>query len=73
MNGEDCISEDQTKWKLVPSHLGRVSSLSKFHNIFFGINAIQAQIIPPEVRMATEVTLEAVIDAGMNPVELKNK
>ncbi|KAI4476139.1 hypothetical protein M0804_013829 [Polistes exclamans] len=73
MNGEDCISEDQTKWKLdksskVLSHLGRVSSLSKFDNIFFGINATQAQIIPPEVRMATEVTLKAIIDAGINPV-----
>ncbi|XP_043487309.1 fatty acid synthase-like [Polistes fuscatus] len=78
LNGEDCVSEDNTSWKLghsskISSRLGRISNLTKFDNFFFGISAIQAKFLSPEIRMAMEVTFEAIIDAGINPVELRNK
>ncbi|XP_043503365.1 fatty acid synthase-like [Polistes fuscatus] len=78
LNGEDCVSEDNTSWKLghsseISSRLGRIFNLTKFDNFFFGISAIQAKFLSPEIRMAMEVTFEAIIDAGINPVELRNK
>ncbi|XP_043496387.1 fatty acid synthase-like [Polistes fuscatus] len=78
INGEDCVSADHTRFKLghscnVSSRLGLISNLTKFDNVFFGINAIQAKYLTPEVRIALEVTFEAIIDAGINPVELRNK
>ncbi|XP_043499968.1 fatty acid synthase-like [Polistes fuscatus] len=37
------------------------------------IRAIQAKFMAPEIKIALEVTFEAIIDAGINPVELRNK
>ncbi|XP_043504550.1 fatty acid synthase-like [Polistes fuscatus] len=73
INGEDCVSSDHTRFKLghscnVSSRLGLISNLTKFVKVFFGINAIQAKYLTPEVRMALEVTFKAIIDAGINPV-----
>ncbi|KAI4475747.1 hypothetical protein M0804_014115 [Polistes exclamans] len=78
INGEDCVSSDHTRWKLddfpkIPLRLGTISNLTKFDNYFFGINSIHAKFMAPEIKIALEVTFEAIIDAGINPVELRNK
>ncbi|XP_014614763.1 PREDICTED: fatty acid synthase-like, partial [Polistes canadensis] len=78
INGEDCVSSDHTRWKLddlpkIPLRLGTIFNLKKFDNYFFGINPILAENLSPELRMTMEVTFEAIIDAGINPVELRNK
>ncbi|KAI4475232.1 hypothetical protein M0804_014435, partial [Polistes exclamans] len=78
INGEDCVSSNHTRWKLddspkIPLRLGTIPNVTKFDNFFFGINSIQAKFMAPEQRIAMEVTFEAIIDAGINPVELRNK
>ncbi|KAI4475108.1 hypothetical protein M0804_014512 [Polistes exclamans] len=57
----------------IPLRLGTISNLTKFDNYFFGINSIQANFMAPEIKIAMEVTFEAIIDAEINPVELRNK
>ncbi|XP_043492367.1 fatty acid synthase-like [Polistes fuscatus] len=76
MNGEDCVSSDHTKWKYndakVPARIGKLSQIKKFDNICFGINAKQTHFIEPAARLAMEITFEAITDAGINPVEIRN-
>ncbi|KAI4476144.1 hypothetical protein M0804_013834 [Polistes exclamans] len=78
INGEVCVSSDHTRWKLndfpkIPLRLGTISNLTKFDNYSFGINSIHAKFMTPETKIALEVTFEAIIDAGINPIELRNK
>ncbi|KAI4477322.1 hypothetical protein M0804_012912 [Polistes exclamans] len=76
MNGGDCVSSDHTRWKYnhakVPARIGKMSRITKFDNICFGINAKQTHFIDPAARLTTEVTFEAITDAGINPVELRD-
>ncbi|XP_015185811.1 PREDICTED: fatty acid synthase-like [Polistes dominula] len=75
-NGIDCVSSDHKRWKFydarVPARLGKMLQLDKFDNLGFGIHSRMSHFIDPVARMATEVAFEAVTDAGINPVELRN-
>ncbi|XP_015189837.1 PREDICTED: fatty acid synthase-like, partial [Polistes dominula] len=75
-NGKDCVSSDHTRWKFnnarVPARIGTMSQIGKFDNLSFGVHAKQAHFIDPASRMATEITFEAITDAGINPVELRS-
>ncbi|XP_035731578.1 fatty acid synthase-like [Vespa mandarinia] len=76
MKGIDCVSADHTRWSIenikIPSRIGTMKEITKLDNVFFGINAKLVNYMDPTVRLTTEVTFEAVIDAGINPIELRN-
>lgn len=46
--------------------------MDKFDNMFFGIPPRQVNFMDPRHRIILETTFECIIDAGYNPVELKN-
>nr|XP_050849364.1 fatty acid synthase-like isoform X2 [Vespula vulgaris] len=76
MNGIDCVSADHNRWSIenikIPSRIGTMKQITKLDNVFFGINAKLINYMDPTVRLTTEVTFEAVIDAGINPTELRD-
>ncbi|KAF7409680.1 hypothetical protein HZH68_004061 [Vespula germanica] len=74
-NCKDCITESERHWKLgnseIPKHFGRIQDIEKFDASFFGIYFKQAHTMDPMSRMMMEHTYEAIIDAGINPEDLR--
>jgi fatty acid synthase, animal type len=50
----------------LPGRSGKLKDLSKFDAIMFGVNPKQANRMDPQLRMLSEVTYEAIVDAGMD-------
>ncbi|VDN07232.1 unnamed protein product [Thelazia callipaeda] len=75
MAGEDLVTEDNLRWPPgifdLPKRHGKLKDLKKFDAQYFGVTPKQANYLDPQVRKLLEVTLEAIIDAGLNPVELR--
>jgi len=75
MNEIDMITDDGRRWSGsaygISSKSGKIKDLSSFDASFFGINAKQAQVMDPQVRLLLEVTYEALIDAGVNPITVQ--
>jgi len=53
--------------------MGTINSVEKFDADFFESSFEQAQALSPEARLLLEHTYEAVIDAGFNPKQLREK
>lgn len=51
--------------------IGKMNNLQKFDSEFFNISAAEANIMDPAARIFLEHTYEAIIDAGVNPKELR--
>ena len=51
--------------------IGKVNNIEKFDSEFFNIPVTEAHIMDPMARMFLEHTYEAIIDAGVNPKELR--
>lgn len=77
MNGDDMITEDDRRWPLgifgLPTRNGKLKDLTKFDATFFGVHAKQVNTMDPQVRMLLEVTYEAIVDAGINPNNLRGR
>ncbi|XP_049879210.1 fatty acid synthase-like [Pectinophora gossypiella] len=75
-NKVDLISGDGRRWKLahpeIPQRTGKINNVNKFDASFFGVHYKQAHTMDPMCRILLEKAYEAVIDAGMNPKELRN-
>ncbi|CAK1541813.1 unnamed protein product [Leptosia nina] len=75
-NKVDLISGDGRRWKLthpeIPQRTGKVNNVNKFDASFFGVHFKQAHTMDPMCRILLEKAYEAVIDAGLNPKELRN-
>nr|XP_050849367.1 fatty acid synthase-like [Vespula vulgaris] len=75
MNGVDCISDDHSRWpkkfQQVPSRIGIMPDITKLDNIFFGISSRLANSMDPIVRMLTSSVWEAIVDAGLNPMDVR--
>ncbi|KAK0397543.1 hypothetical protein QR680_002165 [Steinernema hermaphroditum] len=75
LNGEDLITEDDSRWPPglydLPKRHGKLPELKKFDAPFFGVTPKQANFMDPQVRLLHEVTWEAMIDAGINPQALR--
>nr|WRO29226.1 FAS2 protein [Tuta absoluta] len=75
-NKVDLISGDGRRWKLahpeIPQRTGKINHVNKFDASFFGVHYKQAHTMDPMCRILLEKAYEAVIDAGMNPKELRN-
>ncbi|KYQ54153.1 Fatty acid synthase [Trachymyrmex zeteki] len=73
-NKVDLVSADHNRWKIeFPKRMGTVNNIEKFDADFFGISFEQAQAFTPETRLLLEHSYEAIIDAGINPKQLKGK
>ncbi|XP_043668271.1 fatty acid synthase-like [Vespula pensylvanica] len=74
-NSEDCTTNDERRWKLghpeIPERSGKINNIEKFDASFFGIIFKQAHSMDPMSRMLLEHTYEAIIDAGINPKDLR--
>ncbi|XP_059050780.1 fatty acid synthase-like [Achroia grisella] len=74
-DGVDLVTDDDRRWTPglygLPKRNGKLKNLANFDAAFFGVHAKQANIMDPQLRMLLEVTYEAIIDAGINPDELR--
>ncbi|XP_024869182.1 fatty acid synthase-like [Temnothorax curvispinosus] len=74
-NKVDLGSNDHGRWNNsyynMPHRIGQVNNIEKFDSEFFNIPATEAHIMKPMSRMLFEHTYEAIIDAGVNPKELR--
>ncbi|XP_059048240.1 fatty acid synthase-like [Achroia grisella] len=75
-NKVDLITDDNRRWNLthpeIPQRTGKINNVNKFDASFFGVHYKQAHTMDPMCRILLEKAYEAVIDAGMNPKELRN-
>ncbi|OWR55047.1 fatty acid synthase [Danaus plexippus] len=74
-NKVDLISGDARRWKLahpeIPQRTGKINNVNRFDASFFGVHFKQAHTMDPMCRILLEKAYEAVIDAGLNPKELR--
>ncbi|XP_046964151.1 fatty acid synthase-like [Vanessa cardui] len=75
-NKVDLVSGDDRRWKLshpeIPQRTGKINHIEKFDASFFGVHFKETHTIDPMCRTLMEKTYEAIIDAGLNPKELRN-
>lgn len=55
----------------LPERNGKLKDLAHFDATFFGVHAKQAHLMDPQLRLLLELTHEAIVDAGLNPAELR--
>lgn len=73
-NKIDCCDDDQRRFRHrpeVPHRHGKVYDLEKFDASFFGLNSKLANATDPQTRCLVEHAYEAVLDAGVNPVDIR--
>ncbi|XP_060583977.1 fatty acid synthase-like [Ruditapes philippinarum] len=75
MSGVDMVTEDDSRWTPgmygLPKRSGKLKDLSKFDASFFGVHPKQANSMDPQLRILLEVTYEAIVDAGLNPDNIR--
>ncbi|KAL6257917.1 hypothetical protein P5V15_011516 [Pogonomyrmex californicus] len=76
-NKVDLVRADHGRWEIehpdIPKRIGTINNLGKFDADFFGFSVEQAHACDPMLRMLLEHSYEAVIDAGINPKQLRGK
>lgn len=74
-DGVDLVTDDERRWPSglygLPTRTGKIKDLKHFDNTFFGVHSKQADVMDPQLRMLLELTFEAMIDAGVNPHEMR--
>ncbi|XP_017779765.1 PREDICTED: fatty acid synthase-like isoform X2 [Nicrophorus vespilloides] len=67
----------ETRWKEgergVTNKIGKCPSIEFFDTAFFGIHRQQATFMDPMQRLMLERTFEALVDAGVNPQDIRGK
>lgn len=77
MEGVDMVNDDDRRWPKglydLPTRIGKIKDedLQNLDAEFFKIHQKQAECMDPQMRMLLECTYEAIIDAGINPQELR--
>lgn len=75
MAGKDLVTDTERRWKRgvygLPPRMGTLKDVSHFDATFFGVHAKQADCMDPHLRIGLETTYEAIIDAGLQPDDLK--
>ena len=51
--------------------MGKCNNIGKFDRVFFGVHVKLCGIMDPMSRMLLEHSFEAIMDAGINPRQLK--
>ncbi|KAJ3652395.1 hypothetical protein Zmor_018364 [Zophobas morio] len=74
-NKKDMVTENDKRWKLdrpdIPKRSAKIKVINKFDAGYFGLHYRQADVMDPALRILMETVIEAVMDAGINPLELK--
>ena len=69
------MTDDERRWPRgmhgLPERTGKIKDLASFDATFFGVHAKQANVMDPQLRMLLELTHEAIVDAGINPAEIR--
>ncbi|XP_015113123.1 fatty acid synthase [Diachasma alloeum] len=76
MNKVDLITDDDRRWVLyqrdLPRLTGKVNNAEKFDAKFFDCDFKQSHTMDPQGRMLLEHAYEAIVDAGVNPENLRD-
>lgn len=74
-DGIDLVTNDERRWPSglhgLPTRTGKIKDLQYFDATFFGVHAKQAHVMDPQLRMLLELTFEAMVDAGINPNDMR--
>lgn len=74
-DGIDLVNDDERRWPSglhgLPARTGKLKHLDKFDATFFGVHAKQANVMDPQLRFLLELTHEAIVDAGINPMDIR--
>nr|XP_006635198.2 PREDICTED: fatty acid synthase isoform X1 [Lepisosteus oculatus] len=74
-NGVDMVTEDDRRWKPglygLPQRNGKLKEINKFDASFFGVHPKQAHTMDPQLRVMLEISYEAIVDGGINPVSMR--
>lgn len=74
-DGIDLVTDDERRWPSglhgLPTRTGKLKDLKSFDATFFGVHAKQAEVMDPQLRILLELTHEAIVDAGINPAEVR--
>lgn len=76
-DGVDMVNDDERRWPAglfdLPARMGKIKDddLMNLDAQFFKCNQKQAECMDPQMRMLLETTHEAIIDAGVNPQDLR--
>lgn len=74
-DGVDLVTDDERRWPSalhgLPTRTGKLKDIQHFDATFFGVHAKQANVMDPQLRMLLELTHEALVDAGVNPSEVR--
>lgn len=70
------VSDGEERWshnlfKELSKRKGITKNVYKFDNNFFGIPPKQIRSMDPQCRLLIEVAYEAIVDAGINPQEVR--
>jgi len=75
--GIDLVNDDERRWPAglygLPSRTGKLKGLEYFDANFFGVHAKQAEVMDPQLRLLLESTYECIVDAGVNPDDVRGK
>ncbi|XP_067207292.1 fatty acid synthase-like [Linepithema humile] len=76
-NKINLLRANHPRWNIehsdLPTRMGTINNLEKFDADFFDTSFKQANILDPMIRTLLEHTYEAIIDAGINPKQLRGK
>ncbi|KAK7134929.1 hypothetical protein R3I93_018135 [Phoxinus phoxinus] len=74
-NGVDMVTEDDRRWKPglygLPRRNGKLKEIDRFDAAFFGVHPKQAHTMDPQLRLLLEISYEAIVDGGINPVSMR--
>ncbi|XP_051174729.1 fatty acid synthase-like [Leptopilina boulardi] len=75
LNKIDCIGDCKARWDYehsqVPQRIGTMKNIDNFDRVFFGVHGKILDCMDPLIRITIETAYEAIIDAGINPNNLK--
>lgn len=68
------VTSDSRRWTPgtlgTPHGVGKIKTPEKFDNVFFGIHRRMAESLDALTRLSLERSVEAIVDAGINPADL---
>ncbi|XP_050427979.1 fatty acid synthase-like [Adelges cooleyi] len=74
-NNADLLTVDNRRWPPgmygVPARTGKLNEVNRFDAEFFGVHSKLANSMDVQLRILLEVTHEAIMDAGVNPQDIR--
>ncbi|XP_063925092.1 fatty acid synthase-like [Zophobas morio] len=69
------VTENEKRWKInhpdLPKRSAHINNINKLDAGYFGLHYRQADNLDPGMRVLMETVMEAIMDAGVNPLELE--